>query len=202
LDDLSQRVSDAEREQAVASLREHLLAGRLTLDEFSERVELAYRAKVGHELAEVAAGLPAPPQGSRRRRTRLTAAVFGKTTRRGRLRLGRSTAAVSVFADIDLDLRQAEIDDPETTITALAVFGNIDVYVPEGVNVDVQGLTVFGRRREWGRDIAPRDAPTIQIRVLGVFGTIDVWRVPPQMTGSYGEIFKQLQQQQRELPAR
>jgi hypothetical protein len=32
------RVSDAEREQAVVLLREHLLAGRLTLEEFTTRV--------------------------------------------------------------------------------------------------------------------------------------------------------------------
>ena len=35
------RVSDADRERAVAALREHLLAGRLTLEEFTERVDAA-----------------------------------------------------------------------------------------------------------------------------------------------------------------
>jgi hypothetical protein len=200
VDDPSHRVSDDEREQAVASLRDHLLAGRLTLDEFSERVELAYRAQVGRELAQVRQDLPEARAGSRRRPTRLTAAFFGKATRRGRLRLRRSTLAASVFADVDLDLRQAEIDGPETTVTVLAAFGNVDLYVPERVNVDVQGVTVFGRRREWGRDAASGDAPTISVRVVGVFGTVDVWRVPAGMTGSYGEILTQLKDQQRRLP--
>ena len=69
LDDLSLRVSDFDREQTVAALRDHLLAGRLTLDEFSERVEIAYRARVGRELAQVAEDLPErPPQASHRRR--------------------------------------------------------------------------------------------------------------------------------------
>ena len=123
----------------------------------------------------------------------MTAAVFGKTTRRGRLRLRGSTAAVSVFADIDLDLREAEIDELESTVSVVALFGNVDVYVPEGVNVDVHGLTVFGRRREWGRESASPDAPTIHVRVLGFFGTVDVWRVPPNMRGGYSEIFRRLQ---------
>ena len=39
MDDGSVRISDAERDQAVITLREHLLAGRLTLEEFSERVQ-------------------------------------------------------------------------------------------------------------------------------------------------------------------
>jgi Domain of unknown function (DUF1707) len=52
-------VSDAEREQAVRSLRDGLLDGRLTLEGFSERVEIAYSARIGKELARARAGLPA-----------------------------------------------------------------------------------------------------------------------------------------------
>jgi hypothetical protein len=29
---------------------------------------------------------------------------------------------------------------------------------------------------------------------------VDVWRVPHDMRGSYGEIFRQLEERQRELP--
>jgi hypothetical protein len=203
LDDLSQRVSDAEREQTVETLREHLLAGRLTLDEFSERAELAYEAKTARDLVRVAEDLPAAPAGrpgSRRKPTRFTGALFGRVQRRGRLRLKRWTLAASAFADVDLDLREAVIDSPHTSVTVLASFGNVDVYVPEGVDVDVGGLTIFGHRREWGRDVARSDAPVVRIRAAGFFGTVDVWRVPHGMRGDYGEIFRQLKEQQRELP--
>ncbi|MGI8572970.1 MAG: DUF1707 SHOCT-like domain-containing protein [Solirubrobacteraceae bacterium] len=57
LRDPDELVSDAERAQAVVALREHLLAGRLTLEDFSERVEVAYQARVGHELALASDGL-------------------------------------------------------------------------------------------------------------------------------------------------
>jgi hypothetical protein len=57
-DDASLRISDAEREQTVISLREHPLAGRLTLEEFSERVEATLRARIGAELARP--GRPSP----------------------------------------------------------------------------------------------------------------------------------------------
>jgi DUF1707 SHOCT-like domain len=58
MDDASLRVSDADREHAVIALREHLLAGRLTLEEISERVEAALRARLGRELARVREDLP------------------------------------------------------------------------------------------------------------------------------------------------
>ena len=77
-------------------------------------------------------------------------------------------------------------------MTVLAGFANVDVYVPEGVNVDVRGLTVLGHRREWGREIAAADAPTVHVRALGCFGTIDVWHVPREMRGTYREIIQGL----------
>jgi uncharacterized protein DUF1707/cell wall-active antibiotic response 4TMS protein YvqF len=178
------RVSDAEREQAIVLLREHLLAGRLTLEEFTTRVEAALGARVGTDLARVQADLPrvaAPEPGSRRRAARLTTGLFGHTARRGRLRLRGWTTAVTVFADVDLDLREAVIATPRTTLSVLACCGNLDIYVPEGVNVDVTGLAVFGHRRDWGNDVPAPDAPTITVRVAGLFGTVDIWRVPQSL---------------------
>jgi hypothetical protein len=203
LDESTQLVSDADRERTVAALRADLVAGRLTLEEFSARVETAYRARIGRELERARQDLPAAGglSPSRRKPTRITAAFFGHVIRRGRFRLQKSASVVNAFADIDLDLREAEIDGVETTLTILLAFGNVDVYVPEGINVDVGGLTVFGRRRDWGRDAVRPDAPTVHIRALGVFGTVDVWRVPPQLRGEYGEIMRALQEQQRQLPA-
>jgi DUF1707 SHOCT-like domain/Cell wall-active antibiotics response LiaF, C-terminal len=201
LGDLSQRVSDAEREQTVETLRGHLLAGRLSLDEFSERAELAYRARTERDLARVSEDLPVGEGGSRRKPTRFTGALFGHVARRGRLRLRRWTLAVSTFADVDLDLREAVIESPRTSVTVLATFGNVDVYVPEGIDVDVGGITILGHRREWGRDRARADAPVVRVRTVGCFGTVDVWRVPRRMRGDYGEIIRKLKAQQRQLPA-
>jgi hypothetical protein len=203
MDDGSYRVSDAEREHAVVVLREHLLVGRLTLEEFSERVEAALCARVGGELAAVQEDLPqvfAEASGSSRKPARITAAVLGRVVRRGRLRLRRWTLATSVFGDLDLDLREATIDQPPTAVPVFAVFGSADIYVPEGVDVDVSGLTILGHHREWGRDIVRPDAPAVRVRILGCCGTVDVWRVPHDMHGSYSEIFRQLKERQRQLP--
>jgi hypothetical protein len=205
MDDASLRVSDANREQAVIALREHLLAGRLTLEEFSERVEAALRARLGGELARVQEDLPevfVEAPGSRRKPARLAAALFSHVTRRGRLRLRGWTFAASALGDLDFDLRQTAIDHHQTVVTVLAAFGNVDVYMPEGVNVDVSGIVIFGHRRDWGRDAGRPDAPTVHIRVVGVAATIDVWRVPRNMhDSSYSDIFRQLEDRQRQLPA-
>jgi hypothetical protein len=202
--DASMRVSDDDRERAVLALREHLLAGRLALEEFSERVDAALCARTGGELAQAQEDLPdifVAASGSRRKPARVTAALFGHVARRGRLRLRRRAFAASGFADLDFDLREVTVDHWQSTVTIVAAFGNVDVYVPEGINVDVGGITVFGHRRDWGRDPDRPDAPTIHVRVLGFAGAIDVWRVPQNMRdASYSDIFRQLQHRQRQLP--
>jgi hypothetical protein len=53
------RVSDAERDQAIAELSEHFEAGRLTQEEFEDRAGRALRARTGSDLAELFADLPA-----------------------------------------------------------------------------------------------------------------------------------------------
>ena len=202
--DPEERLSDAERDQTVEWLRDHLLSGRLTLEEFSERVDQAYQARVRADLQQLRLGLPSPerlPEGrSHRSATRLTGVLFGKVVKRGRITLRRWTVAGGAFCDVDLDLRQAEIQAQRTTLTVVVGLGNVDVYVPENVNVTVSGVTIGGHRREWGEDIERRGAPAISVRAISLLGTVDVWRVPANMPGDYGEIFRQLQGRQRELP--
>src|ERR1700722_5577388 len=205
MDDASLRASDADREQALAALREHMIAGRLTLEEFCARVDAALRSTVAAELAKLQDDLPhalVRSPDSRRRPARFTAALLGKVVRRGRFRLRRWTLGASVFGDLDLHLPYATMDEPRVVVTFLAAFGNADIYVPEGVNVDVGGLTVFGHRRDWGRDAGQPDAPSIHVRVIGFAGTIDVWRVPRDLRdSSYRQILRTLNNRRRPLPS-
>lgn len=54
------RVSDAERDQAVAELGEHFQAGRLTPEEFDERSGHALQARTGRDLTALFGDLPRP----------------------------------------------------------------------------------------------------------------------------------------------
>jgi hypothetical protein len=51
-------VSTRERETATEVLRRHFLSGRLTLDEFGDRVRLALTAADGRDLRRAMRGLP------------------------------------------------------------------------------------------------------------------------------------------------
>ena len=200
------RASDAERERAATALREHAAAGRLTLEELSERAGRAYGAITLADLEEIGRDLPAVAQAGRPRRRpkRFTGVIFSDTERSGRWRLPKFSLALVLFGNADLDLRQAELDGPAASFTALLLFGNIDLYVPEGVEVDLGGLAVFGHRREWGRDVPPLPGtPLVRVHIFSLFGTADVWRVPVTWAGrTFREVIRSLRRgEQRELPS-
>jgi hypothetical protein len=56
--DPSERVGDHEREQVCAELRAHFTEGRLSVDEFSDRLDYALRASTAGELEDAVRDLP------------------------------------------------------------------------------------------------------------------------------------------------
>jgi hypothetical protein len=175
------RASDADRDRAIGLLREHMAEGRLTLEEFTRRMSGASLARTCDELDELARDLP-PAQaraGPRQRPTRLLLSVLGSTEREGRLRLPRRVACLTAFGNVDLDLRQAMLEGEVITIVALGAFGAIDVYVPEGIEVDLHGFALGGHKRAGGRDPRPQPGtPLVRVFAVSLFAGIDVWRVP------------------------
>jgi hypothetical protein len=57
-DEVSARVTDAQREEVAKHLRQACAARRLTIEELAERVDRAYAARLEHELAALVADLP------------------------------------------------------------------------------------------------------------------------------------------------
>ncbi len=175
------RASDADRERTVALLRDHAVEGRLTLEEFTERMSSAYAARTSDKLEGLIRDLH--PAGtspvSRRRPTRIVFSMFGSTEREGRIRVNQQVTCLTIFGNVDLDLRQATLEEDVVTIVALGIFGAIDVYVPEGVEVDLHGLALGGHKRTRGNDPQPRPGtPLVRVFAVSMFAGIDVWRVP------------------------
>jgi uncharacterized protein DUF1707 len=179
-DELDVRVSDADRERVGLALREHCAAGRLTLEELADRLDDAYRARTSGELGAALRELPdEAPARPRRSPKRFTIAIFSGIERRGRWRVPRRSFVLSLFGGSDLDLRHAEIDSDAVTIVVFDIFGGTDIYVPEGVDVDMGGFGLFGGVDEHGADKPPRHgAPLVRVRAFALFGGTDVWRVP------------------------
>ncbi len=188
------RASDAERHAVVERLEAAAAEGRLDPDELRTRTEAAYAARTLTELAALTEDLPrvggTPVQ---RVGTSPTAAaepvpetapavvaVFGGAERRGRRRPARRESALAVFGGVVLDYREAAPFPEVLQLRATAVFGGIDVVVPEGTTVDMSGFALFGGRstKVAGAAGGP-GAPVVRLRAVAVFGGISV-RSEPQ----------------------
>ena len=185
------RIADTDRDRVVALLRLHCTEGRITLDEFSDRVGAVYAARTSVELDEVVHDLPVPwaeaPSATSsptagRRAVKWLVAVFGDSARRGRFRLDDESAAIAAFGDCTLDLSEALIDGPNPLITAVAVFGDVTIVVPDGIEVDLEGVAVFGDKRCTTGSAPPvPGSPVVLVRAFAVFGDVRV-RPPRERT--------------------
>src|ERR1700722_12187929 len=128
--------SDADRERAVTLLRDAAVEGRLTLEEFSDRVGRAQVARTEPELTVLTADLP-----SQSRELALTTgamrqtAWFSRIVRRGAWDLPASAQFRAMFGTIVLDLRQATLHADETDLHIHNLFGTVRLIVPEGIAV-------------------------------------------------------------------
>lgn len=172
------RASDAERERTVELLRRHSVDGRLTLEEFAERIGVAYEAKTRDELDELTKDLPAEPTAvptRRRKPTRWIVSFMGGTNRRGRFRLGRRTVVLTIMGGANIDLRRVELEEPDVEIVVLSLMGGTNVVVPEGVDVDLTGFAFMGGKGyRPGKQLPPPGAPLVRVRAFAFMGGVSV----------------------------
>jgi DUF1707 SHOCT-like domain len=168
-DDL--RASDAEREHAVARLRDASAEGRLTLDELAVRTGTAYAARTHGELVAVTADLPerqaAAPAPARSKGVSLVVGLFAPVSRGKRLRLRGKTVVLSLFAPATLDLRQATFESDEPTIAVVGLFAPVRILVPAHVDVDVSVVGVFAPVSESG-DAGALSPGAPHVRITGI----------------------------------
>jgi hypothetical protein len=206
--------SDAERDQSVELLRSAVVEGRLTLEEFTERVELAQAARTDVQLAALARDLPAraPSVGvtaddAGSSPTERHRAFCARISRSGPLSLPARGSYRSIFGTIDLDLRQARLSADVTELDVFNLFGTVTVIVPEGVEVSVDGGGLFASQVVDSPQVPPvRDAPKLRIHASGPGGTLYVRTKPPagtleKLIGTARAV-KQLHDGRGENPAR
>ena len=181
MDELPVRASDAERDALVSQLRQDMVEGRLTVDEFTERIEAAYDSQTRAELEALRRDLPAAGHGealavrSQRPPSRWSIGIMGGSARRGRWRIEGQTTAVALMGGCHLDLREAELDGPVVTINAFAFMGGINIFVPDDAVVEVSGISFMGGRNvRAAKTPPPPGAQVIRIRAFSIMGGLNV----------------------------
>ena len=79
----------------------------------------------------------------------------------------------AIFGGVDLDLRNAKIKD-DVVIKACAVFGGIDMRVPEDVNVKVVSTSIFGGVDDKSPKSNNDKKATIYVEATCLFGGVEI----------------------------
>jgi hypothetical protein len=185
--------SDADRDIALALLREAAVDGRLTIEDLAARAELVHAARTRDDVAAATAGLASAvvvEQAEQRHR-----AVLGSVVRNGRWTLAPRNRFAAVLGTVRLDLREAVLPGPTVEIDAVPVLGTVEILVPEGVHVEVTGSGgLFSSQQLRLPGPAPAGAPVVRIRAGGALGTLRVLCKP--------RLVDQLKETARRLAAR
>jgi hypothetical protein len=190
------RAGDRDRDAVVQRLQEAFAEGRLDDEEFDHRTRAALTARLSSDLAVLTSDLPestssssrtVEPAVAGRKPGRLAVAYKSSVRRAGRWQVPEQFRTVVYKGSGHIDLRAAELTGPVTTLFAVAYKSRIDVLVPLGVRVELDG---FGVSKGWSAEEdlesrLPADAPVVHVRGIGYKGTIEV-STKPRSSGSAG----------------
>ena len=79
--------------------------------------------------------------------------------------------AAAIFGGVEIDLRGAVISE-NITLRLTAVFGGIDVFAPENVNIKVTGSSFLGECEN--KTVSLEGRPTVAVEYSCAFGGIEI----------------------------
>ena len=81
-----------------------------------------------------------------------------------------------MFGGAEVDLRDAAISDEGAALDLSAIFGGIELYVPQNTHVEVTGIPIFGGWENKMRRRANDDdtLTVLKVNCLAVFGGVEI----------------------------
>jgi len=141
------RVSDAEREHVVSVLQKAIGHGMLSLEEFTERTDIALAARTRGELNAVLVDLQGvrhpDGQGAMREEPVELRSNMSSLKRDGKWQVPQSMVITNRLGSTDLDFTEAVIDHAEVSIQLNVSGGSVKLLLPERASVDTNDVKVM-----------------------------------------------------------
>ncbi|ADG79882.1 putative protein OS=Tsukamurella paurometabola (strain ATCC 8368 / DSM / CCUG 35730 /CIP 100753 / JCM 10117 / KCTC 9821 / NBRC 16120 / NCIMB 702349/ NCTC 13040) OX=521096 GN=Tpau_3297 PE=4 SV=1 [Tsukamurella paurometabola] len=185
------RASDHDRNRVVTMLSDALGQGQITFPEYEERSRHAVEARTFADLDRLVVDLPAvsvnppapalpayqppaiPPEGLPRLGDHKLAIMSG-TNVRGPIAVGAEHSASAFWGGVKLDLREATFLARDVTINAYAVMGGVEIIVPRGAIVQVDGLAIMGAFENKVQHVGDGSGPRIRVTGFAFWGGVEV----------------------------
>lgn len=177
------------RERTIAELCRGFAQEHIDADQLQSRLDEAQRASTVDQLRALVVDLPAvpasePPASAGTQLAHPTqlspqqtvVAVMAGACRRGAWTPSRRLNVIAVMGGAELDFREARIPAGITELNVFAWMGGVEVVVPPGVRVEMNGIALMGGFEEHSRTVEPPppDAPVLRIGGFALMGGVDV----------------------------
>lgn len=85
----------------------------------------------------------------------------------------KGTTINAVFGGVKLDLRNSIIKK-DAVINASAIFGGIDIFVPDNIVIKIKPTSIFGGVENKKNQVEGKDTVTLYINATCIFGGVDI----------------------------
>ena len=100
--------------------------------------------------------------------------IFGGSNRSGQWSTAKEIRSITIFGGSNIDFSEADFCYPVVTMKVFCLFGGDDIYIPEEINVVSKVFCIFGGVDNIAPSIVNRQAPTLVVEGLVIFGGIDI----------------------------
>ncbi|GAA1656246.1 DUF1707 domain-containing protein [Actinoplanes couchii] len=138
-------MSDAERQAVTERLARATSEGRLTLDEFEQRVVGVLAARTFADVQSYLTDLPEEQGSAPVSPSEEVQAVLAGITRKGQWMVPRQMRIIGRAGSVTLDFTDALIPHPVVEIDVQTFASTVMLVLPDGASVDVESL--LGNRR-------------------------------------------------------
>lgn len=178
------------RERVVDQLKLNYAHDNIVVEEFERRIGLAHDMDDRDELKSLVRDLPVLREDSvspsyrdsrytwslnegKVKRDDSMIAVLGGVERKGSWAPARYNKVLAFMGGVDLDFTEAKLPEGVTEIDLFCVMGGVELVVPEGVNVEMQGVPIMGGFEDKTDHNPDEGAPVIRIRGLVLMGGVE-----------------------------
>ncbi len=192
------RASHDDREQVATALQKAMSEGRITVAELETRLDSVYAAKTLDELEPLTRDLPgqilslsrrpSPPvqavsaasasypavrSGGALAKSNLVGILSG-LVRKGPWVAAEKITCVAIMGGIELDFTEAQLSGMETVMNVTAIMGGVEITVPEGITVIVEGVGIMGAFEDSAHQTYGPEAPVIRFKGLALMAGVEI----------------------------
>lgn len=171
------------RKEILRLLESNFTHNVISMEEYEKRVDIALNTSKGEDLIRLSGDLvppgghqaaAAPPPVKHSKQNDLIVSILSGIRRRGRWKPAKHSKILTVLGRIKLDFTEVQIPEETTTLEFFCFMGSIDIIVPDGVQVDVSGLSVIGSIKNRVSDPEDPNCPVLKIRGITLLGGVKV----------------------------